>query len=115
MDERDNPQEPEWLEEFQALANEQLGDGSACVQVHPIIEKWLEELLDGDPPEARDSVWQAMACLTTEVIYKVTPENILEVLQENFEEEEVATWLETVLLVGRAFQIALDNGRLDDL
>ena len=115
MDERDNTSDPDWLEEFQALANSELSDGSACAQVHPIVERWLDELLEGDPPESRDSVWQALSCLTTEVIYKLTPENILDLLQEHFEEDEIATWLESVLLVGRAFQIALNDGRLDDL
>jgi hypothetical protein len=115
MDERDNTHDPDWLEEFQALANNELSDGSACAQVHPIVERWLDELLEGDPPESRDSVWQALSCLTTEVIYKLTPENILDLLQEHFEEDEIATWLESVLLVGRAFQIALNEGRLDDL
>ena len=115
MDERDIPQGPEWLEEFQILADEQLGEGSACTQVHPLVEQWLQELLEGDPPRSRDAVWQAMACLTTELIYKVTPDNILDVLQEHFEEEEIATWLESVLLIGRAFQMALESGRLDDL
>ncbi len=115
MDERDNAQDPEWLEEFQTLADQQLGEGSACAQIHPIIEQWLEELLEGDPPHSRESVWQAMACLTTEVFYKVTPDNILDVMQEHFDEEEVSTWLESVLLIGRAFQMALDSGRLDDL
>jgi len=115
MDKGKPQQDPEWLEEFQLLANEQLNEGSACIQVHPIIEKWLEEVLAAEPPESRDSVWQAMACLTTEIIYRLTPEHILTVLQENFEEEEVATWLESIVLIGRAFQIALDNGRLDDL
>jgi hypothetical protein len=113
---RDNAHEdPEWLEEFQVLADEKLGYGSACEQVHPIVEKWLDDLLAGDPPDSRDSVWQAMSCLTTEVIYKTTPDDILDVLQEHFEETEVASWLEGVILIGRAFQMALDSGRLDDL
>lgn len=107
--------ELEWLEEFQIMADEQLNEGSACAQVHPIVEKWLEELLEGEPPEARDAVWQAMACLTTEVLIKATPEHVLDVLEAHFNEEEIAAWLEGVLLIGRAFQIALDSGRLDDL
>lgn len=115
MDEKNNSKDMHWLDEFQSLANDALPEGSACAQVHPIVEEWLDELLEGDPPDSRDSVWQAMSCLTTEVIYKLTPENILEVLQEHFEEDEIATWLESLLLVGRAFQIALDEGRLDDL
>jgi hypothetical protein len=117
MEQRDNAnsQDPEWLEEFQQLADETLGHGSSCEQVHPIVEQWLDELLAGEPPSSRDSVLQAMSCLTTEMIYKLTPEDILMVLQEYFEEDEVATWLEGILWVGRAFQIALENGRLDDL
>lgn len=115
MDERDNTQDPEWLEEFQLLADEQLGEGSACDQVHPIVEQWLAELLENDPPASRDAVLQAMACLTSEIIFKVTPDNILDILQEHLEEEEVSTWLESVVLIGRAFQMALDSGRLDDL
>jgi hypothetical protein len=115
MEKRNDPKDLDWLQEFQDLADEQLGDGSACEQVHPIIEQWLDELLDGDPPDSRDSVWQAMACLTTEIMYKATPEDLQQVLQANFDEQEVMAWVEGVLLIGRAFQMALDQGRLDDL
>ena len=115
MNEHDESDNLEWLDEFEAMANEELVDGSACTQVHPIMEQWLEELLQGDPPESRESVWQAMSCLTTETLYKLTPDEILDVLQEHLDEDEVSTWIETLLLVGRSFQIALDNGRLDDL
>ncbi len=105
----------EWLDEFEELANEELSEGSACAQVHPIMERWLDELLENDPPDSRDAVWQAMSCLTTEILFKLTPDNILEVLEEHFEEDEIATWLESVVLIGRAFQKSLDNGELDDL
>ena len=115
MSETNNSKDLEWLEEFQLLANDQLIEGSACDQVHPLIEDWLDELLDGGPPDSRDSVWQATSCLTSEIMYKMTPENILEKLQQDFSEDEVATWLESIVLIGRAFQMALDNGRLDDL
>jgi len=30
-------------------------------------------------------------------------------------DEDLADWVTEILLVGRAFQIALDKGRLDDL
>ncbi|GAB4575438.1 MAG: hypothetical protein Kow0077_26910 [Anaerolineae bacterium] len=110
-----NTKKLEWLDEFEELANLQLTEGTACTQVHPIVERWLESLLAGDPPESRDSVWQAMSCLTTEVLYKLTPETILDALENQVDEEEVAMWLESVLLVGRAFQMALDRGDLDDL
>ncbi|MBN2472248.1 MAG: hypothetical protein JXN59_16105 [Anaerolineae bacterium] len=105
----------DWLDEFEDLANIELSEGSACAQVHPIMERWLDELLENDPPESRDAVWQAMSCLTTEILFKLTPDNILEVLEEHFEEEEIAMWLESVVLIGRAFQKSLDNGELDDL
>lgn len=110
-----NSRKLEWLDEFEDLANVELTEGSACVQIHPIVEQWLDKLLEGDPPKSRDSVWQAMSCLTTEIIYKLTPENILDVLEEHVEEDEVAMWLESVVLIGRAFQKSLDAGELDDL
>jgi hypothetical protein len=112
---KDDTGKLEWLEEFENLANLELTEGSACAQVHPIVERWLDGLLENDPPESRDAVWQAMSCLSTEVLFKLTPDNILEVLERDFEEEEVMTWLESVVLIGRAFQLALDNGELDDL
>ncbi|MFC1959103.1 hypothetical protein ACFLYO_00180 [Chloroflexota bacterium] len=111
----DSSESPEWLDEFEDLANEQLDDGSACAQVHPIVEQWLDGLLEGDPPDSRDAVWQAMSCLTTEILYKLTPDNVLDVVQQNLDEDEFSAWLESVVLVGRAFQLSLSNGELDDL
>ncbi len=111
----ESPQHPDWLDEFEELANAELNEGSACAQVHPIMERWLEKLLAEDPPTSRDAVWQAMSCLTTEILYKLTPDSILDLLQENIEEEEIAAWLESVILIGRAFQISLQKGELDDL
>ncbi|NDJ75262.1 MAG: hypothetical protein GYB65_03295 [Chloroflexi bacterium] len=114
MDEKRKKQNPEWLDEFEDLANEQLTEGSACAQVHPIIAAWYEEIMDGDPPESRDAVWQALHCLTTEVLIDM-PESVTKALDEHDVEEDLANWVTELLLVGRAFQIALDNGRLDDL
>jgi hypothetical protein len=105
----------DWLDEFEELANAELTEGSACAQIHPIIEAWLDELLENDPPDSRDSVWQAMSCLSTEILDKLTPESILDELEDTVDEDEVATWVQSILLVGRAFQTALDSGRLDDL
>lgn len=110
-----NSRKLDWLDEFEDLANVELTEGSACTQVHPIIEQWLDNLLEGDPPESRDSIWQAMSCLTTEIIYKLTPDEILSVMEEHIDEDEFAMWLESVVLIGRAFQTALDSGELDDL
>ncbi|HEX3054358.1 MAG TPA: hypothetical protein VHP83_27120 [Aggregatilineaceae bacterium] len=105
---------PEWLDEFENLANEQLDDGSACEQIHPIVASWYEEVMSGDPPESRDSVWQALRCLTTEVLGDMPPE-IADMLEGKELDEELSDWITEVLLVGRAFQLALDKGRLDDL
>lgn len=115
MTQNDGSKGPDWLEEFEDLANEQLTEGSACAQVHPIVEHWLDGLLSGDPPESRDAVWQAMSCLTTEIIYQLTPDNILDVVNQNLEEDEFMAWLESIVLIGRAFEMALANGELDDL
>ncbi len=103
-----------WLSEFEEMADEQLGMGSACEQVHPIVEKWLEEWLSSDAPAPRSSVSQALACLSTEIISN-TPETILNVLMEHCDEEEVSQWVQGILMTGQAFQEALSSGRLDDL
>jgi hypothetical protein len=115
MDDRQLPSDdPEWLDEFQELADQQLGDGSSCEQVHPIIERWYDNLMQNDPPESRDAVMQAMACLSTEILYN-TPDNVLEAVLEHVSEDELASWIEFVLMVGRAFEVSLRSGDLDDL
>lgn len=113
-EEAKNPNEPEWLEEFQQLANDQLGGGSACEQVHPIVERWYQSLGESEPPASRDSVLQAMACLSTEIMYD-TPEEILDEILDVIDEDALAGFIEYVLMVGRAFEISLRSGELDDL
>lgn len=105
---------PDWLEEFENLANDRLDEGSACEQVHPLIATWYKELMAGDPPEARDSVWQALQCLTTEVLNDI-PLSLVEILSSEEVDEDLADWVTELLLIGRAFQIGLQTGRLDDL
>jgi len=105
---------PDWLNAYEDLANNQLGNGSSCQQIHPIIENWFTQLMDGDPPESRDSVMQAISCLATEVLYS-SPENLVEPLLKQVGEDELGIWIEQILLIGRAFEIALRKGELDDL
>ena len=105
---------PDWLRSFEDLANEQLGDGSACEQVHPIVAGWFEKLMQGEPPLSRDAVQQAVSCLATEVYYS-TPEEVAEALENTLDEEDVILWVEQILLIGRAFESALQRGELDDL
>lgn len=108
-----NTQRPEWLDEFENLANEQLEAGSSCHQVHPIIEQWYASL--AEPPKSRDSVLQAMSCLSTELLTDM-PDDIFEVLFDNeLDYEAVVAWVQDILMIGRAFQDALSNGGLDDL
>jgi hypothetical protein len=115
MDDRQPPSDdPEWLDEFQELADQTLGDGSSCEQVHPIVERWYEKLMQREPPESRDAVLQAMACLSTEILYN-TPDDVLEAVLEHVSEDALAGWIEFVLMVGRAFESSLRNGELDDL
>jgi len=109
-----SPNDPRWLDEFEDLANRQLEDGSSCDQVHPVIEKWFHKIMEGEPPTSRPSVMQAMACLSTEILYN-SPEDIVQTLLENMEEDDLALWIEHILLVGRAFEIALQKGEMDDL
>ena len=114
MDKKPSSGDPEWLKRIEEFANAQLGTGSSCEQVHPIVARWFEKLMDNDPPESRDSVVQAISCLATEVMFN-SPDNLIDPLLEHVDEDEVALWIEQILLVGRAFEIALRSGDLDDL
>jgi hypothetical protein len=107
-------EDPRWLDEFEDLANRRLEEGSSCDQVHPIVERWFHNLMEGEPPPSRPSIMQAMACLSTEVLYN-SPEDLTEILRQHIEEDDLALWIEHILLVGRAFEIALRKGDLDDL
>lgn len=106
----------EWLDEIEMLADVVLSqqETSACEQVHPIVERWYKQTLQGEPPSARDSIMQAMVCLVTEIMADM-PDEIFDVLSANFEEEEVALWLQEILLIGRAFEHSLQHGEFDDL
>ncbi len=108
-------QRPKWLEEFEKLANERLNEGSACTQIHPIIERWYENLMQGDPPSSRDSILQAIACLSTEILIDLPDEVYDAVVESGVDEEELAFWVQGILMIGRTFQISLDKGELDDL
>lgn len=110
----DKPNEPNWLDEFRDLANRELGEGSSCEQVHPIVERWYEGLLKNEPPKSRDSVLQAMACLSTEILYDA-PEELVDEVLKLVDEDTMAGWIEYILMIGRAFEIALQKGDLDDL
>ena len=105
---------PEWLKPYEELANTELPHGSSCEQIHPVMEQWFTKLMDGDPPESRDSVVQAVACLATEVLHS-SPEHLIDPLISEAGEDELAIWIEQILLIGRAFEISLRNGELDDL
>jgi hypothetical protein len=106
--------DPHWLDEFEDLANNQLKEGSSCDQVHPIVERWFHKLMEGEPPDSRPSVAQAMACLSTEILYN-SPEELMQTILEQIDEDDLALWIEHILLVGRAFELALRSGELDDL
>ena len=115
MSDRPTPSDsPDWLNPYEDMANEQLEDGSSCEQVHPIVAEWFTKLMAGDPPESRGSVIQAVSCLATEVMFS-SPDNLMEPLLQNATEDEIAIWIEQILLIGRALEIALHNGDLDDL
>ncbi|NDJ59709.1 MAG: hypothetical protein GYB67_01210 [Chloroflexi bacterium] len=116
MDENEplRPEEPDWLEEFQDLANKALGEGPSCEQIHPIVERWYEERLKHDPPASRPSVLQALSCLTTEILNDA-PEAVVEAALQHVSEDALAGWIESVLMIGRAFEIGLRSGELDDL
>lgn len=107
--------EPNWLHDLEEYANQNLEEGSSCEQIHPIMQQWHDHFLECDPPaDDRDSVCQAMSCLTTEIMHTI-PDGMLHVLTDLFEEDDLAAWVQYVLTVGRAFERGLHNGELDDL
>ncbi len=108
------PDEPEWLDEFRELADRELGAGSSCEQVHPVVQRWYHDLLEAEPPPSRDSVLQAMACLSSEILAEAPPA-FFDDESGKIDEDQLAGWVEYILMVGRAFEIALNNGALDDL
>jgi hypothetical protein len=108
------PNDPDWLDDFEELANRELADGSSCEQVHPVVERWYQRLMEQEPPPSRDSVLQAMACLSTEILYDA-PDDVLEEVLKHLDEDVLVGWIEYILMIGRAFEIALHSGDLDDL
>lgn len=110
----DQSNDPRWLDEFEDLANQQLEEGSSCEQVHPIVERWFHDAMQGDPPDSRPSVTQAISCLATEVLHG-SPEDVVNTLLEHMSEDDLSLWIEHILLIGRAFEIGLEKGDLDDL
>ncbi len=103
-----------WWDEFEDLADRQLEAGASCEQVHPVVERWFEQLMAHDPPVSRPSVEQALACLTTEILNSA-PDEIFQQLMEAMTEDELAGFVEQVLRIGQAFERSLHNGELDDL
>jgi len=55
-----------------------------------------------------------MACLATEILNN-SPEYLVEPVVDEVGEDELAVWIEQILLIGRAFEIALRSGEFDDL
>lgn len=108
------PNEPGWLDEFERMANEQLSQGSACAQIHPVVAKWYGRLRESEPPASRDSVLQAIACLATEILQDA-PEDVMKAVTEHVSEDELSMFIEYVLMIGRAFEASLRSGELDDL
>lgn len=104
---------PAWLRDIEELANRELKDGSSCEQVHPHVARWYEQAHASGPLESRDSILQAMACLSTEVLNSA-PDEVLELLDVE-DEDLLMGWIEYVLFIGRAFEHALKRGEFDDL
>ena len=84
---------------------------SRCIR---LSSAGISQLMQHEPPPSRDSVLQAMACLSTEILYDA-PEDVLEEVLKHVDEDALTSWIEYVLMIGRAFEIALRSGDLDDL
>lgn len=112
----DSTDNSNWMDEIEQFADQVLGDQStsSCDQVHPIVKQWYENFMQGEPPDSRASVIQAMSCLATEMVNDM-PEVIFQAIEDHLDEDEVALWIQEIVLIGRAFERALHNGELDDL
>ncbi|MGV2438004.1 MAG UNVERIFIED_CONTAM: hypothetical protein LVT10_26565 [Anaerolineae bacterium] len=112
------PDDPDWMETLDDYANDQLSDlemDTSCDQIHPIIANWYRETLEQAPPPASSAVWQAVACLTTEIIQGMQEDEELAGVMNEESIAPLALWIEDIITLGRAFEIALRTGRLDDL
>ena len=112
----DKDKSPDWLDDFEQLADRILGQQStsSCDQVHPIIKRWYDEKMQNEPPSSRASVVQAISCLATEIVNDM-PEVIYQAMEEHLDDDDVALWVQEVLLIGRALERGLQAGELDDL
>lgn len=106
--------EPDWLNEFEELANRELTGGPTCEQVHPVMERWYAQLMESEPPASRDAIMQAVSCLATEIVNNA-PEDLVEAVLDEGDEDALANLVEYVLMIGRAFEIAVRRGEFDDL
>jgi len=107
----------DWLEEFERLADEVLSGRKTAPQlevIQPKIKAWYEATLDQDHPDERPTLNQALACLTTEIMTDM-PTSLFEALVDKVDDEDVADWILDILMLGRAFEKALQSGKLDEL
>lgn len=112
------PDDPDWMGSLDDYANDQLSDleaNTSCEQIHPIIADWYRETLEKAPPAASSAVWQALSCLATEIIQDMQEDEELEGVIDLDTIEPLSLWIEDILTLGRALEVALRNGRLDDL
>jgi hypothetical protein len=118
---QDEPQNPQWMDDIQELADQILGspeNGSACEQVHPIIAKWYDDTLDKmdeAPLEERPAVWQAVSCLATEIMLDAETDDSLSAVFETVDEDMLGMWIEHILMIGREMESSLRDGDLDDI
>lgn len=113
-----NADDPQWMRDLQDMAERklgELGEYSSCEQVHPVIARWYDQELAKDPPPARDAIWQAISCLASEMVLDAEGDDELKPLTKSIDEDLLYEWVEHILTVGRALQIAIDKGELDDL
>jgi hypothetical protein len=107
----------DWLEEFERLADEVLSGrklSPPLEHIQPRIKAWYEATLDQDHPDERPTLSQALACLATEIMTDM-PTSLFEALVDKVEDDTVADWILDILMLGRAFEKAVQNGTLDEL
>lgn len=112
------PDDSDWMGNLDDYANDQLSDlemNTSCEQIHPIITDWYRATLEQAPPAASSAVWQAVSCLATEIIQDMQEDEELAGVIDEDAIEPLALWIEDILTLGRALEVALRSGKLDDL
>lgn len=104
----------DWFEEFTRLTDASLGSEPPRALYHPLVEQWYLEQLQFPPMPPPRNLADALYYLAADVL-NVAPPRISRALAQIADEQAIVEWVWGILETGRAFQVALQEGKFDDL